>query len=329
MVSFPDEREINNKKRIPLSISNPPTDANKVILTVRNMGGFTAEIHKLGQGDELMITAPVGTTFAFDQEANKDDNLVFLSGGTGITPFMSIIRFMLAKGMKNKAVLFDANRTPEEIIFKKELDTIDDEQEQITVHHVLSDMCPPSDAADEGFICQEVIDKYIGDEEKKNYRWLICGPPPMVDEMKKLVKELDIPEEHITIEEWQLPGQGKEKPHEASDEMMEERPQERREEPASDDQSQNNQESGGGDAILASDSEEVKLAPGPIMEAAEKLGVPFSCRQGICGTCEVDVVEGMENLEPKNEKENNMKLPDDARLCCQAKIKNGKVKIDF
>ena len=84
-----------------------------------------------------------------------------------------------------------------------------------------------------------------------------------------------------------------------------------------------------GIAILAYDSQEVELSPGSMVDAAEKLGVPFSCKQGICGTCEVEIVEGIENLEPKNDKEIKMKLPDDSRLCCQAKIKSGKVKIDF
>ncbi len=81
--------------------------------------------------------------------------------------------------------------------------------------------------------------------------------------------------------------------------------------------------------ILSSEDDEVELEPGQIRDAAEELGVPFGCKQGICGTCIVDVVEGMENLEPKNDKEEDMGLQDDQRLCCQAKIKKGRVKIDW
>ena len=334
MVGFPDEREINGKKQIPLTISNPPTDGNKIILTLRNMGGFSKEIYNSNKGDELLITSPIGSTFVVDE--NSEDSFVFLSGGTGITPFMSIIRFLLASNKKNKVVLFNASRAPDEIIFKKELDKINEEQENIRVHYVLSESCPPDVNGDSGFICDDVLSKYITDDEKKNYKWFICGPPPMVDEMKKLVKDIDIPKDNVILEEWQLPGQEQKNEENKSDEVKSSDITSENKKFGNEDVDEMNENKNlsessneSGEVILASESQEVELNPGPIMSAAEELGVPFSCRQGICGTCEVEVVEGMENLEPKNDKENNMKLPDGSRLCCQAEIKQGKVKIDF
>ncbi|MFA7692141.1 MAG: (2Fe-2S)-binding protein [Candidatus Hydrogenedentes bacterium] len=66
-----------------------------------------------------------------------------------------------------------------------------------------------------------------------------------------------------------------------------------------------------------------------IMDACEDLGVMFVCRAGICGTCVITVTEGMENLEPKTEEEENMDLSDDQRLACQAIIKSGTVVATF
>ncbi|MAG02078.1 ferredoxin [Candidatus Pacearchaeota archaeon] len=57
--------------------------------------------------------------------------------------------------------------------------------------------------------------------------------------------------------------------------------------------------------------------------------VPFGCEDGICGTCIVEVKEGMENLSERNEKEDELGLRDNERLACQCKIKQGSVKIKY
>ncbi|HIH13599.1 TPA: 2Fe-2S iron-sulfur cluster binding domain-containing protein, partial [Candidatus Woesearchaeota archaeon] len=52
-------------------------------------------------------------------------------------------------------------------------------------------------------------------------------------------------------------------------------------------------------AILKTAEKQVELADGsPILDAAKELGVPFGCHSGICGTCHIEVEEGMENLAP-------------------------------
>ena len=68
-------------------------------------------------------------------------------------------------------------------------------------------------------------------------------------------------------------------------------------------------------ATIIIDGEEQQVTDGsPIMDACEELGVPFSCRAGICGTCVITVKEGMENLEPKSFAFNYPKLGPDNRL---------------
>ena len=61
----------------------------------------------------------------------------------------------------------------------------------------------------------------------------------------------------------------------------------------------------------------------------EKIGVPFACEDGMCGTCVVEVLEGMQNLSEKNEKEKDMGLAENQRLACQCRIKKGVVKLKY
>jgi ferredoxin len=68
----------------------------------------------------------------------------------------------------------------------------------------------------------------------------------------------------------------------------------------------------------------------PIVEVCEEAGVPFACTEGVCGTCVIEVVEGMENFSPFTQEEKDF-LGDqnNERLACQCKVLGGCVKINF
>ena len=78
-------------------------------------------------------------------------------------------------------------------------------------------------------------------------------------------------------------------------------------------------------------TEEVEILDGaPIKEACEELGVPFACEEGVCGTCVIEVEQGMENLSPfTQEEEDFLGQMGCERLACQCKIRSGTVKIKF
>jgi len=81
--------------------------------------------------------------------------------------------------------------------------------------------------------------------------------------------------------------------------------------------------------ICEDTQEEFLLEDGAeLQEACEQAGVPFACTEGVCGTCVIEVVEGMDNLSEFNQAEADF-LGDlgSERLACQCKIKGGCVKI--
>ncbi len=83
-------------------------------------------------------------------------------------------------------------------------------------------------------------------------------------------------------------------------------------------------------AILKLKDQEVEVADGsPTIDAAEELGVPFGCSAGVCGACEVEVLEGMDNLDELSDAELDMGLEDSNRLMCQCTIKKGTVVIKY
>ena len=82
--------------------------------------------------------------------------------------------------------------------------------------------------------------------------------------------------------------------------------------------------------MVNADEEAVLDSNSSIQEACEDAGVPFACTEGICGTCVIEVDEGMENLSDyTQEEEDFLGVMGNERLACQCKIKNGTVKISF
>ena len=77
-----------------------------------------------------------------------------------------------------------------------------------------------------------------------------------------------------------------------------------------------------GESREIEDGESIRLA-------SEELGVPFGCRNGNCGTCMIDIVEGEENLSELSLAEKILERDKKHRLACQCKIEKGEVVVDF
>ncbi len=79
--------------------------------------------------------------------------------------------------------------------------------------------------------------------------------------------------------------------------------------------------------IIFEEKEEIVEDGKNIVKACEKLGVTFGCYSGMCGACEIEVLEGDENLSEFTEEEENMGLSKPKRLACMCNLKHGTVRI--
>ena len=84
-----------------------------------------------------------------------------------------------------------------------------------------------------------------------------------------------------------------------------------------------------GKLIFEHSGEEKEVAEGePIASVCEEAGVPFACTEGICGTCVIEVTEGIENLSPFTQEEKDfLGEQKRERLACQCKMKGSFVRI--
>jgi predicted ferric reductase len=185
----------------PFTISSYYQDDGIHASTIKESGDFTSTIGRLRPGERVTVQGPFGR---FSYLLYPDENeFVFIAGGIGITPFMSMLRHMAYSGAEARVFLFYANRTEKDITFRDELDRIaGGNNPDLKAVHVLES--PPSGWQHEtGRVTRDILERHIdGTIEKKAF--YICGPSPMMQKMREIARQLRVPKRHIHWERFAL-----------------------------------------------------------------------------------------------------------------------------
>lgn len=174
-----------NKKR-PFSFTNLP-DSDFLEFTIKIYSprkGVTHELLKLEINDELILNTVFGA-IAYKGEG------IFIAGGAGVTPFISIFRDLQSKNEIAGNQLIFANKTKKDIILEKEF------KNMLGSHfiNILSDEEAKGYA--HGQITKAFLKTYINESTKNVY---ICGPPSMMDAIEKQLIHLKIDKKQIIKE---------------------------------------------------------------------------------------------------------------------------------
>ena len=139
---------------------------------------------------------------------------MFLSGGIGVTPFRSIIKYATDRLLPIKIVMFDSNRNQENTLFKKEFDEYVNINRNLKIIYTITeeekqeaqDTSSPTRqrwTGERGRIDKAMLTKYLTDDEIKNSIFYTCGPPGMIKAMQDLIQnDLKIPKDRIKVEEF-------------------------------------------------------------------------------------------------------------------------------
>jgi glycine betaine catabolism B len=181
----------------PYSISSAPM-AERLELTVRDKPrGFVSPylFNELRVGDVLETTGPAGH-FYYEPLIDGED-LVFLAGGSGITPFMSMIRDTVQRQRLLTIKLLYGSRTPEDVIFRGELEKLAATHSNFTFSLVVSE--PPEGYGGlKGFLDSNLIGRLVGDIKGKTF--YVCGPRAMHDFCRATLKEMEVPQRKTRYE---------------------------------------------------------------------------------------------------------------------------------
>lgn len=185
----------------PFTISSSPTQQGYHTATIKGSGDFTRTVGQVKAGAGVSVQAPFGHfSHAFHPE---ERDLVFIAGGIGITPFMSMLRYMHDGKEDYRVLLLYANNTEEDIVFRQELDRMASSAlPELRVVHVLG-RAGETWRGERGVIDRSLIERYVPGE-LRNKTFYLCGPPPMMAALIALLSDLGVSMRSIRSERFAL-----------------------------------------------------------------------------------------------------------------------------
>jgi cytochrome-b5 reductase len=180
----------------PYTPSSVPGTTGYFDLTVKRYesGLVSKYLHDRQIGDTVLMSGPNTGGHWVDGMAKK---VGFVAGGTGITPMISIIRWILAKSVKAELFLLFANKTDSDIIFREEWEANQREHATFHYYHVLEH--PPAGwSQGMGRITEEILRKQLPPPGPDTVIFL-CGPSPMVDALEVTLKGIGYSEKSIIL----------------------------------------------------------------------------------------------------------------------------------
>lgn len=291
------------------TISSSPTQGYYCEITVKREehGAGSRYLHDhVKVGDALEVQAPSGK-FVFSGKGAE--SIVLIGGGVGITPMMSITRALTDMAWDGEIYFIVACHDPAHFIFEAELKRLEARHPNLHLFAAMSRIDEDIDGYRKGRLSRELLEEWVPDIAYKHIH--ICGPSAMMDAVKKMLAELDVPEERIHSENFG----GEQKPRVQA---------EHRAKIAETDIAA----TGGTVTFTKSNKSTPFQADETVLEASERAGVDidYSCRIGTCGVCIVKLLSGKVTMEVEDGLD-----PDDKAagmiLACQAKS-TGEVAVE-
>ena len=186
------------------TIASSPTHRNYCELTVKHETHGIVSTYlntQVHEGELLQITGPSGRFTFVESEVN---GIVLIAGGVGITPMMSVIRYLLDHSWKKEIYLFFTCKNDKSVIFQEEIKYLQNRHPNLHVWITLTRQeHSPKTPYHSGRITKATLTKHV--PEIASQRIHICGPVPMMNALKEMLEDLAVPKDNIKSEEFASP----------------------------------------------------------------------------------------------------------------------------
>jgi ferredoxin-NADP reductase len=235
------------------SVSSPPQRRGRTIsITVRAMpeGKLSAHlVNGLAPGTIVRLALPEGDFVLSDPPPPR---MLFLVGGSGVTPVMAMLRTLDRRGTMPDVVMHYSSPTPERMIFRDELTRLAERHDGLTLHQLHTDR--------DGLLELGSLDEVCPDWRERE-TWA-CGPGPMLDAVQEHYEREGV-QDHLHLERFSLElggdgGEGGTITFRNSNKKI---------------------DVDGATTLLEAGEQ-------------AGVGMPYGCRMGICHTCTLTLVSG-------------------------------------
>jgi predicted ferric reductase len=183
----------------PFSIASSAEKKSEIEMSIKDLGPFTKKIHTLKPGERVYVDGPYG---AFNLDRFPDaERLIFIPGGIGVSPIMSMLRTMADRGDRRPILLFYCNREWETATFKEEIKDLKSKLKLETIYTI--EKPPQKWEGESGFLNKDILNRHIPNE------WLadgadifLCGPTPMMNAVESELRKIGYAQQRIHSERY-------------------------------------------------------------------------------------------------------------------------------
>jgi propane monooxygenase reductase component len=184
------------------SMANTPSTAHELefMIKVYPDGHFSGLLDsgEIKVGDELELTGPYGV---FTLRATSTRRMLFIGGGAGMAPIMSLLRSLAESGNGRPAVYYYGARRPEDLFHIEELEGLQASLPDFRFIPALSEVDADLNGwAGETGLITDVVDRL--EEDVSEVEAYVCGPPPMVEAAIALLERRGVPESQIHFDKF-------------------------------------------------------------------------------------------------------------------------------
>ena len=181
------------------SIVSAPFQGELVVATRMRDSAFKRALKALPIGSSAMLEGPFGSLTLHNASARP---AVFIAGGIGITPFMSILRQAAKDQLRQRLLLLYSNRRPEDTAFLAELQRLERQNRSFRLVATMTEMSKSTRPwkGETGLINEDFVRRNVGDLSVPIY--YLVGPPGMVEAMRHTLNQIGINDDDIRSEEF-------------------------------------------------------------------------------------------------------------------------------
>lgn len=190
------------------SIASSPTEQGYLLISTRIRDSpYKQRLASLEKGAKITAWGPEGE---FVLPSDHSRPVVFLSGGIGVTPFRSMIKYATDRQLPIKITMFDSNRNAESILYRGEFDGWASQNMNLKLVYTVTEegeekqeasRAPNGWTGERGRIDRQMLERHLARDEISSALFYICGPPSMLKAMQRLLQEgMQVQKDRIKVE---------------------------------------------------------------------------------------------------------------------------------
>jgi len=179
----------------PFSIASSALEPQRLQFTIKRLGDFTSQINTVEPGQHLYLDGPFGA-FSIDRYPGAP-GYVFVAGGIGVAPVLSMLRTLADRGDRRPLWLFYAYRSMEHLTAREALQAL---QARLRLKSIIVLNEPPPDwTGESGFITREMLQRHLPANHVA-LEYFLCGPTPMTASVEHSLDAIGVPLRRIHTE---------------------------------------------------------------------------------------------------------------------------------